>query len=280
MLAKLSTISLQEAINLLLSAAGIVTAIWALFTWRIQQKYNSTRWQNELVNKFYFSEEFHNTRLRFEFDFHHHYAPALERWDTNKDLLTDEDKNRIGEVDAVVNFFENLLYIIAQGHISERDHFAAFSYWYVLMRDEEHVCLRQYLRYGFENIQKRTKMICPSYYWEPEEFPANGISDLIADKGLIFKSSALLKGKLVSGKITKGTEVLRGKLYEIPDVGVFDALDEKAGYLPTSWAESAHVRRYVKLSEPDLGAWVYLHPDAALDFSQRRTGQWQLGQPK
>lgn len=276
----MGSISLQEFINLALSAAGVVTAIWALFTWRVQQRYNSTRWQNELVNKFYFSEEFHNIRLRFEFDFHHYYAPSLEKWDTNKNLLSDDDKNRIGEVDSVVNFFENLLYIIAQGHISEKDHFAAFSYWYVLMRDEEHACLRQYLRYGFENIQKRTKMVCPTYFWNAEGVIVDDIEILLNEKHLIPKGKAKLKAILQDGLINKGDKELGGQLYEVSDVRVFDRLDAALGFDPANWPDSRAVRRYVRLQEPELGAWIYIHPEQALFFSQRRTGQWQLQDPK
>jgi len=246
----------------------------------VQQTYNSTRWQNELVNKFYFSEEFHNIRLRFEFDFHHYYAPALEKWDTNKDLLTNEDKNRIGEVDSVVNFFENLLYIIAQGHISEKDHFAAFSYWYVLMRDEEHVSLRQYLRYGFENIQKRTKMVCQTYLWIPEQIPLANLETLLKEKHLTPRGKASLKGGISNGLVIKSQEEMKGDLYEITDVGVFDQLDSAYGFNPADWANSVSIRRYVRLSTPDYGAWIYLDPDQALYFSQRRTGQWQLKPPK
>lgn len=280
MLTKISTISLQETINLILSAAGVITAIWALFTWRVQQKYNSTRWQNELVNKFYFSEEFHHIRLRFEFDFHHYYAPALERWDTNKDLLTDEDKNRIGEVDSVVNFFENLLYIIAQGHISERDHFAAFSYWYVLMRDEEHVCLRQYLRYGFENIQKRTRMICPTYVWVPAEKTDDIILSLEKDGLLIKEKTAHLKALPSEEGLLLSEEETEGNIYKIKNIRIFDRLDIAFGFCPSDWEKSKTVRRYVRLNKPDLGAWVYINPSNALLFSQRRTGQWQLHPPK
>jgi hypothetical protein len=276
----LLSLPVDAVLNTLVSSAGIVTAMWAIFTWRRQQLYTSARWQNELVNKFYFSEDFHDIRLHFEFDFYHYYAPACERWDTNKDLLTTEDKLRLSELDSVVNFFENLLYIISQGHISERDHFAAFSYWYVLMRDEEHAALRQYLRYGFENIQSRTNMVCPTYYVEPvgrEAFSA----DILSKMGAKRVGTCTIRGQFTSEDgLTAAAGEVPCVYYLIPDSMSFDGLDALFGFHPGDWAASKEVRRYVRTADPMLGGWTYIASADALRFGQRRSGKWVLDRPK
>jgi hypothetical protein len=274
----------SSIINVLLSTAGLITAIWAIYTWRRQQLYNSARWQNELVTKFYLSDDFHNIRLHFEFDFFHYYAPACERWDTNKNLLSDTDKSRLAEVDAVVNFFENLLYIISQGHISERDHFAAFSYWYVLMRDQEHAALRQYMRYGFENIQKRTNMVCPTYYLEPV-FRAGAFDNEIKAAGAQFQGTCMIRaGHMVQDGqafiIQDKASLVECNYYLFPEDQSFDTLDEIYKFNPADWTASQNVRRYIRTENPEIGAWLYIKQDHAERFGERASGKWVLDRPK
>jgi hypothetical protein len=308
----LSDFSTQELLQILqsfltilgtqgLPLAGILGGLWALQTWRSQQRYNSARWQSELVNKFYLSDDFHQIRLKFEFDFYSVYGPPCERWDTNKDLLTQSDKELIAEVDAVVNFFENLLYLITQNHISERDHFAAFSYWYVLMQDEEHAALRQYMRYGFENIQNRTKMVCPTIYADTPDRIERAIEKLgLPQTQPRFRAS--LKNATIcphSGRITKSNSTLELSAVEVSEKLFFDDLDKEKCFDPSSWAQSEQIRRYILIDSEDwhivnrdrnthpqkigrcsVGSWVYISADEALTFANRKSGKWELDRPK
>jgi gamma-glutamylcyclotransferase (GGCT)/AIG2-like uncharacterized protein YtfP len=111
-----------------------------------------------MFDKFYNLQHLdQDVRIDFEYRFFETIAPLMEKWLVYPETIKDDEMARFVAIDAFLNFFEIAAHASTDKRLltsaTYRD--VMFSYWFDLMKDDDHVILRRYLLLSFEAICRR-----------------------------------------------------------------------------------------------------------------------------
>lgn len=276
--------SWNAAGQVVLAVGAIVAAGWALFTYRRAKRAEAARWLQGLFRDFYTDPMIVSAREILEYDFESNAAQLLEWRVTDRDVQLDaEGREKLRQVDLVLNYFEQLLYLESQGLIAKHDRKVFFQYWFELMREPGRAALRRYLaRCGYERCAEWVEADPLEYvavygslmdaYPTQDELGVRNMLDLIGP--------CVIEGKLFSrGEfpcIVQGKGRVQGELFAVRDQAVFKALDELEHYDALDPFASKYRRHCVRLLEPEqVDAWLYFWNSSVVGLDPVPSGAWR-----
>jgi|SRR6187549_42569 len=275
--------SWNAAGQLILAVGAIVAAAWAVFLYRRAKRAEAARWLQGLFRDFYTDPALVSARENIEYDFVEKAAPLLEKRVTDRHLQLDhKERDTLRQIDLVLNFFEQLLYLEGQGHISRKDREVFFQYWFELMKEPDRAALRRYLaRCGYERCARWLGTESSEHIaFYGSLMSAYGTQDELGVRGkLEYVGPCVVEGQLYSrGEfpcVVPGDGRTRGELFSVTDLSVFRQLDGIEHYDPGQRDESLYLRRCVRLLEPqDTDAWVYLWNGSLEGLKRVDSGSW------
>lgn len=275
--------------------AAVAIVLGGFFAWvkyRQAKRIESIKWITDMGSHFYqFDKIDAQTRYDFEYEFFNTFAPAMEKWLVYPERMDAAEKWQLTCADSVLNFFELICHVSEKDcYLHQADREATFQYWFddVIRHGQNHVLMRLYVQFGFENLRKRTGIPHQtSTYIAVYGTLMSGVTAQISDPVLRAEAEQAkqLLGRFVGpceipgtlydlgqypGLVLGSESTVYGELYELP-FGGFNSngliqfrehiakLDVYEGYDPAHHAGSEYIRRYVMLRSPlDTGAWVYV----------------------
>jgi gamma-glutamylcyclotransferase (GGCT)/AIG2-like uncharacterized protein YtfP len=283
LLALWSADSWNAAGQVVLAVGAIVAACWAVFTYRRAKRAEAARWLQSLFRDFYTDPTIVSAREVLEYDFEKNAAQLLEWRVTDRDVPLDADnREKLRQIDLVLNYFEQLLYLESQKLIAKHDREAFFQYWFELMREPCRAALRRYLaRCGYERCAEWIEA-------EPLEYvavygslmDAYSTQDSLGIRGMLdLIGPCVIEGQLFSrGEfpcIASGEGRVQGELFAVRDQAVFKLLDGLEHYDPLDPAASKYRRRCVRLIEPrGKDAWLYVWNSSVESLVPIPSGSW------
>lgn len=275
--------SWNAAGQVILAVGAIIAAGWAVFTYRRAKRAEAARWLQGLFRDFYTDPTMVSAREVLEYDFEENAAQLLEWRVTDRDVpLNLEDRERLRQVDLVLNFFEQLLYLESQRLIAKHDREVFFQYWFELMRKPSRAALRRYLaQCGYERCAEWLEADSREYvavygslmdgYSTQDDLGIREMLDLVGP--------CSIKGRLFSrGEfpcIVPGDGRVRGELYAVRNPAVFKVLDELEHYDASEPDGSKYRRHCVRLIEPEqTDAWLYFWNSSVDGLAPIASGSW------
>jgi gamma-glutamylcyclotransferase (GGCT)/AIG2-like uncharacterized protein YtfP len=272
-----------DAVGQMVLAVGAITAgAWAAYTfWKVKRA-EAARWMVSLFKDFYRDETMSRARELIEYDFWDVAAPLLEMRVLDRDVaLSQVERAQLRDLDLVLNFLEQLLYLEEEGHLLDRDRNVFFEYWFDQLGQPTHSALRRYLRNcGYERCSKSLGLE------RDELFVAYG--SLLSDQGgqdeatvrdrLESMGACHIRGHLYSRgefpALLPGDDLVEGELFRVRDKSAFRFLDTLEHYDPHQRDSSLYRRRCVRLADPEVDAWVYYWNGQADELERIETGSW------
>lgn len=253
--------------QMLLGVGAIFAGMWALYNYHRTRRYEAARWLQGVFKDFYLSERFKDVRELLEYNYPERAGPLLERRITDRHVpITTDEMHLLQDVDNLLNYFEHVLYLENEGHLSQKDRQAVFEYWFDVMSAPERASLRRYVsRFGFERVAKALSAGSLDYvavygslrsgFALPD---APDVGDRLIDRGTCTIQGLLYDLGDYPG-VVAGQGSVAGELFEIRDLTVFRDLDQYERYDALDPDSSLYIRRLVRLQEPTVDAWIYLY---------------------
>lgn len=288
--------------NMLLAVGAILTGLLAVRTYRKTKRDEAARWLQGMFQDFYLSGQFGDVRRLLEYDYETAAAPLLERRLTNRDIpSTPEEYRVLEELDTLLNYFEQVLYLQDEDHLSASDVEALFDYWFGIMRAPNRAALRRYADcFGWERLAREL-------YAKPrEQAERSQDGEYVAVYGSLMDGQSLpdrpdldeflervgpckLPGRLFDmgdyPGLLEGEGTVVGELFRfhrplaLPGdraLAAFRVLDEYERFDARNLKDSLYHRKVMRLPDPDIDAWVYLynHPLRG-DEPRIESGDWR-----
>jgi gamma-glutamylcyclotransferase (GGCT)/AIG2-like uncharacterized protein YtfP len=276
---------------MILAVGAVGTSLWALFTYRSAKRFEAARWIEGLFREFYLDPRFRMLKQVIQYDFEAQLAPLLERRLTNRDILTRGDERKVLEdVDILLNYFEQLLYLEENGQVKRQDREAFFDYWFELMKGDQHGSLRRYSAvWNYEKIAKELGVPRHEYVavYGSLMFGLGLPEAPDVQDDLEGPSPCRIRGQLFDTglgypALLPGAGVVHGELYRVrpllpdrPAQDLFRKLDEYERYDAADLARSLYVRRVVQLEDPPVDAWVYVYNQDHTNAVLVESGNWR-----
>jgi gamma-glutamylcyclotransferase (GGCT)/AIG2-like uncharacterized protein YtfP len=268
---------------MVLAVGAVVAACWAVFTYRRAKRAEAARWLQGLFRDFYTDPTIVSAREVLEYDFEKNAAQLLEWRVTDRDVpLGMDDREKLRQIDLVLNYFEQLLYLEREKLIARHDREVFFQYWFELMREPDRAALRRYLaRCGYERcaewIEAEPSEYVAVYGSLLDAYPTQ--DDLNIRDMLELVGPCVIEGQLFSrGEfpcVVRGPGRVQGELFAVRDRAAFKILDELEHYDPFDPAGSKYRRRCVQLVEPDRkDVWLYVWSSATDGLVRIPSGSW------
>jgi gamma-glutamylcyclotransferase (GGCT)/AIG2-like uncharacterized protein YtfP len=248
-----------------LATGAIVTAAWAAFTFRTSKRAEAARWMISLFRDFYRDEDMSRARELIEYDFWEVAGPLLERRVLDRSVpLSPPERAQLRDLDLVLNFLEQLIYLQEEGHLLERDRNVFFEYWFDQLGKPSNTALRRYLRNcGYER--------CSALLNLPAEEMFVAYGSLLPGQGGEVERAAREKMQSlgpceIAGEIysrgefpalVPGDGRVAGEIFRVSDNSVFPLLDRLEHFDPQDRDDSLYRRRCVRIDDPGADAWVY-----------------------
>jgi gamma-glutamylcyclotransferase (GGCT)/AIG2-like uncharacterized protein YtfP len=276
--------SWNAAGQVILAIGAVAAAAWAIFTYRKARRAEAAQWLHGLFRDFYKDEGMVAAREVLEYDFDEVVAGILELRVTDRQVpLADHERETLRQIDLVLNYFEQLLYLEHEGHLAPHDREVFFQYWFDLIKDPERAALRRYLaKCGYERCAAWTgagQTEYVAFYGSlMNGYPTQ--DELGVRDELEYVGSCVLEGQLYSrGQfpcMAPGADHVEGELFTVRSVGVFRKLDPIEHYDPENRAKSIYRRRCVHLIEPSgYDAWTYVWNGPVDDLVPIPSGSWK-----
>jgi hypothetical protein len=141
--------------QMMVGAAAVGGSFWAVRLFKASRRLEAARWLDGIFRDFYVNESFADVRwLLARRTFLREVAPILEHsMEDASDILNEEAARTLHRIDRLLNFFEHLLYMEAEGNLPIKAREAFFGYWFGLMSSEPYAPLRRYVEsYGYEYL--------------------------------------------------------------------------------------------------------------------------------
>jgi gamma-glutamylcyclotransferase (GGCT)/AIG2-like uncharacterized protein YtfP len=276
--------------SVVLAVGAVCTALWAVFNYRKAKRAEAARWLQGMFEHFYLSDQFRNVRALLEYDYAEKVGALLERRLTNRDVpRTDEEQEILQEIDTLLNYFEQVLYLEDNGHLSEEDREALFDYWFDVMRSRERGSLRRYCAcFGWERLATRLN----AQRFEYVAVYGSLMKGLQLDDApnlapyLERVGACTIQGDLYDlgnyPGLVAGEGRVAGELYKLKfDLPKRDAteafrrLDKYERYDAHDVPRSLYRRCVMRLAEPDVDAWVYVYNHPVVDRPLVASGNWR-----
>ena len=246
--------------QMLLAAAVICGGLWGLYTYAQGQRSWRGQWLNSIFADFYCKYSFASVRAKFEHDYDGSLRPLIQQRVTNRDIPIDEAQTALLlELDALLNYFENILSLEENGLLRRRERLALFEYWFGLLRADDHGELRRYInRSGWDRVTELIGRDTTNYLLLAEADGAQEIDPAVAGKlRFVQDDSVRSLGRGVGPARQERRGTMSGRLYEILDLSVLAALNSSHGIDPRRLAGSGCVRRCVRTRDRRIDAWCY-----------------------
>jgi hypothetical protein len=140
--------------NVLLGVGAVTAGIWTLFNYRRAQRAEAARWLQGVFRDFYLDDRFRDIKLVMEYHHVDRLGPLLERRVTDAHVpVTDDDQVLLEQLDMLLNYFEHVIYLEQERHLTKQDRQAVFEYWFDLMQAPDRAAIRRYASwFGFERV--------------------------------------------------------------------------------------------------------------------------------
>ena len=186
-----------------------------------------------LFKDFYRDETMSRARELIEYDFLDVAGPLLELRVLDRQIpLSQAERAQLRDLDLVLNFLEQLLYLQEEGHLLDRDRDVFFEYWFDQLAQPTHAALRRYLRNcGYERFSRLLGLE------EAELFVAygsrltgqGGQDEAEARSQLQSLGPCRAQGHLYSRgefpALVAGTDLVEGELFRVSKKSAFGLLD-------------------------------------------------------
>jgi hypothetical protein len=118
------------------SASGPFTAgVWTVFNYRRGQRAEAARWLQGVFRDFYLEDRFRDIKLVMEYGYDSQLGPLLERRVTDSHVpATADEQALLEQLDMLLNYFEHVIYLEQERHLTTQDRQAVFEYWFELMQ--------------------------------------------------------------------------------------------------------------------------------------------------
>jgi len=156
--------------ELITAIALIVAGVWSLKNYLRSKRVEAARWLHELGQDFQFSDDLERGKFLLDFKYKEEVEPLLSslifHWTKG---LTDEQLKGSVELDKVLNQFEHLLFLQANGHITDQDREVYFGYWFSLLKEKNRGVLRRYCaNFGYDQLARN---FFPKYHrYQTDEY--------------------------------------------------------------------------------------------------------------
>jgi gamma-glutamylcyclotransferase (GGCT)/AIG2-like uncharacterized protein YtfP len=265
-----------------LAVGALIAAGWAAYTFRKAKRAEAARWMVALFRDFYRDETMSRARELIEYDFGDVAGPLLELRVLDRHVrLSELERSQLRDLDLVLNFLEQLIYLEEEGHLLDRDRNVFFEYWFDQLSKPTHAALRRYLRNcGYERCSDLLEL-------EQSEFLVaygsllTGLGDETERElreGMESLGSCRLDGRLYSRgdfpALVPGSGSVQGELFRVGDKALFRQLDTLEHYDAGRRETSLYRRRCIRLPELEVDAWVYYWNKPVDDLREIGDGSW------
>lgn len=270
--------------NVLLGVGALAAGAWSIFNYRRNRRAEAARWLQGVFRDFYLEGRFRDIKLVMEYSYSERLGPLLERRITDPHVpVTEHDTALLEQLDTLLNYFEHVLYLEGEKHLTTEDRQAVFEYWFDLMEKGYQAATRRYAaHFGFERVARALNadeaelvVLYGSLMSDvdPEERP-DELATLLRKIG-----GATVRGELFDlGEypgLKSGEGRVEGELYEVLDHRAFQVLDGVERYDATDPDRSLYIRRLVRLVEPPRDAWVYVYNDSVDETAKLEVSSWK-----
>jgi hypothetical protein len=98
---------------------------------------DAARWLQQFFSDFHLDDEFKEIRTALEYDYDSVVGPLVERRITDRGVpLSEDDRRLLLELDTLLNYFEHVLYLEAEGHLNTRDRQRSTNNWFEIMSSD------------------------------------------------------------------------------------------------------------------------------------------------
>lgn len=150
----------------ILSIAAIAAGLWAAYTFSQTKRQNATRWSVEFFDRFFRDPDLVEARKVFE---HGYWKKSISdlcalRVTARRVDLADPQQELLHQLDLVLNFLENLLFLEEEGQLTRRDRAVLFRSSFAVLKYPSRATMRRYLaRVGYNR--------CARYAYGTGSFP-------------------------------------------------------------------------------------------------------------
>jgi gamma-glutamylcyclotransferase (GGCT)/AIG2-like uncharacterized protein YtfP len=275
---------------MVLAIGAVGTAGWGVYSYRAAKRVEAAKWIQGLFRDFYIEDRFKRVRELLEYEWEDKAGPLLARRLSNREIPPDYwERLALQELDMLLNYFEHVLYLEEERHLSAQDRKALFSYWFEIMGKADRGSLRRYAAcFDFERVAKALKAGSEDYVavygslMEGLELPGSPeLDEYFVDEGkcdipgVLYDAGDYPALVLGEGNVT-------GELFRMKDqvpgdrsAKAFELLDRYERYNPHDLKGSLYHRRLVRLHAPDVDAWTYIYNGDLKDLPQIESGDWR-----
>ncbi|MBA2725515.1 MAG: gamma-glutamylcyclotransferase [Actinobacteria bacterium] len=268
--------------DVLLGIGAVAAGVWTLINYRRTRRAEAAHWLQGVFRDFYLDDRFREIKLEMEYHYGDRLGPLLERRVTDAHVpVSADDKALLEQLDVLLNYFEHVIYLERERHLTTQDRQAVFEYWFDLMEAPDRAAIRRYAAwFGFERVALALKCQASDYIALYGSLRKQGeISDK-PDLSEYLKPAgdAVIKGLLFDmgdyPALIPGDGAIQGEVYEVVDRKAFVVVDEFERYDPNDVDGSLYVRRAVRLTKPKLDAWVYIYNRRVGNAPRIASGDW------
>jgi hypothetical protein len=247
----------------ILSIAAIAAGLWAAYTFSRAKRQNATRWSVEFFDRFFRDPDLVEARKIFE---HEYWKRSISdlcalRVTARRVDLADPQQELLHQLDLVLNFLENLLFLEEEGQLMRKDRDVLFRSSFAILKYPSRATLRRYLArvsynrcaryaYGVGSFPEAAEF----FVYPTEKLTLDGVS-LVGQISIPLHVDAGLFTFLSAPEIYFIYEVRTEKAWiELDALHGFDASDPGAG-----------LGRRICIADPYQArdVWVYVtHPAA------------------
>jgi gamma-glutamylcyclotransferase (GGCT)/AIG2-like uncharacterized protein YtfP len=276
----------NAAAQVVLAVGTVSAALSAAFTYRGSKRAEAARWMVSLFSDFYKDPDISRARELLEYDCFDVAGPLLELRVLDRHVsLSDDERERLRDIDLVLNFLEQLLYLEAEGHVLKRDRDVFFEYWFDRLKLPESAAVRRYLsNCGYERCSALLDLPNVEFFAAYGSLMSGqgGEEEDTARRSLVPLGPCRLNGTLFSRgsypALIPGPGRVEGELFRVEDKNAFRGLDELEHYDPERRAKSMYRRRCIRLADPPVDAWVYYWNESTESLVPVPDGSWTAWQ--
>jgi hypothetical protein len=154
-----ASLSLQDwaEIGQIVLALGVVAGgAWAVYShWRTQRR-EAARLLHGALREFYLGGKFDRVRRLVEYDYVDALGPLLDRRvDDRRSAVTEEEKHLLQDLDALLTYFEHILYLEEERQITRKDRQSVFRYWFDTVGHRDRASLLRYVQhFGWTRVTR------------------------------------------------------------------------------------------------------------------------------
>ena len=268
--------------QIVLAVGAIAAAGWAAYTFRKTKRAEAGRWMIALFKDFYQDENMSRARELIEYDFWDVAGPLLELRVLDREIvLSTQERAQLRDLDLVLNFLEQLIYLQEEGHLLERDRNVFFEYWFDQLTQPSNAALRRYLQNcGYERCSRLLGLESRELFLAYGSLLTGqgGADEEAARTGLQSLGRCQIKGELYSRgeypALVVGEDLVEAELFRVEDKSTFRLLDNLEQYDPQHRDTSLYRRRCIHIDGPAVDAWTYYWNGPTDGLTRIEHGSW------